>query len=128
VQFRAFGQKNPLHEYQREALKAFNILRSTIAREVSSYIFRLEAVEQRERPAPVERIRTVHSDFDIFTSVPDAQQTSQHREPAALVTNRQSTDGSKRQPVRAAERVGRNDLCPCGSGKKYKKCHGVSAG
>jgi preprotein translocase subunit SecA len=126
VQYRAFGQKNPLWEYQREGLKLFEQLRSEIAKEVTGLIFRLEAVERRERPG-MDRSRTIHSNFDVFTSG-----ESQPRQAApvsqgqshALVTNR-GEGPARPQPVRILPKVGRNDPCPCGSGKKFKKCHGV---
>ncbi len=143
VQFRAFGQKNPLYEYQREGLKAFEELKNAIAREVSSYIFRLEAVEQRDRMG-ASRAREMHSEFDIFGGDGQSQPASrQQPAPAAapvgagvdgggaarqrqMVTNRDTGGGAKQPVVRSQPRVGRNDPCPCGSGKKYKKCCGAA--
>ena len=131
VQFRAFGQKNPLYEYQREGLKAFEELRSTIAREVTGYVFRLAAVEREAGPGS-DRSRTMHSDFDIF-SAPEARTgpASSARPAVAapggkrqLITNRETASRPSR-PMRVTQRVGRNDPCPCGSGKKYKKCCGA---
>ncbi len=128
VQYRAFGQKNPLYEYQKEGLKLFEELRSNIAREVTGYIFRLEAVERKDRMG-VDHSKTIHSEFDVFSSSgaaqaqPQAQQQPQQQR--QLVTNRARSGGGKIQPVRVAQKVGRNDPCPCGSGKKYKKCCGA---
>jgi len=125
VQYRAFGQKNPLYEYQREGLKMFGQLRASIARDVSSYVFRLERVVEDEDRMGVDRSKTVHSDFSVFSgaesSAPSAS-TPQRQAQPQMVTNRTAT--ANRQPVRVAEHVGRNDPCPCGSGKKYKKCCG----
>jgi preprotein translocase subunit SecA len=120
VQYSAYGQKNPLYEYQREGLQLFQQLRSTIAKEVTSFIFRLEGVERRDRMG-TDRSKTVHSEFDVFSSggAPQAQPRKQ------LVTNRAGGDGKKPVPVRVEQRAGRNDPCPCGSGKKYKKCCGA---
>ncbi len=124
VQYRAFGQKNPLYEYQKEGLKAFEELRSNIAREVTAYIFRLEAVERKDRMG-VDRSRTVHSDFDVF-STSEAPKPQEQQRQRQLVTNRAGAGrGEKPQPVRVVQKVGRNDPCPCGSGKKYKKCCGA---
>jgi preprotein translocase subunit SecA len=126
VQFRAFGQKNPLFEYQREGLKMFEQLRNGISREITGFLFRLEAVERKERarPMPAQEIK---SGFDIFNSgapKPSAGPVSSPaRRPVAL--NRDSSSG-RPQPVVSAPQAGRNDPCPCGSGKKYKKCHGAS--
>ncbi|MBN2036457.1 MAG: SEC-C domain-containing protein [Chitinispirillaceae bacterium] len=102
----------------------FDELRRNIAREVSNYLFRLERVEP-ERTAPVQApSQTIHSSFDVFTSGPGAAKpipTAQRQ--AQLVTNRAS--GGSRAFVNNAIQVGRNDPCPCGSGKKYKKCCGA---
>jgi preprotein translocase subunit SecA len=97
---------------------------------VTSFIFRLEAVtERRERP-PLERSRTIHSQFDVFDAAGSNAQPAQpqaQRQPH-LVTNRAQSAGPVRvQPVRVMPKVGRNDPCPCGSGKKYKKCCGAAA-
>ncbi|MDG5815107.1 preprotein translocase subunit SecA [Chitinispirillales bacterium ANBcel5] len=125
VQFRAFGQKNPLFEYQREGLKMFEELRSTIAHEVSSYIFRLEKVERQQR-APLSNSKEIHGDVDLFSPQgPAAQPRPQQQPNRQLVTNRAGGGSGKPAPVRAAVQVGRNEPCPCGSGKKYKKCCGV---
>jgi preprotein translocase subunit SecA len=124
VQYRAFGQKNPLYEYQREGLKMFEALRSDISREVTSYLFRLERAEpERATPAP-QPSQTLHSSFDIFSSSSSAQPQQPAQRPVQqLVTNRAS--GGPRTMVSSGIQVGRNDPCPCGSGKKYKKCHGA---
>jgi preprotein translocase subunit SecA len=133
VQYRAYGQKNPLYEYQREGMKMFEELRSAIARDVTSFLFRLEAVTAEEDRMGLSRAQTVHGAFDIFSSSgeaqpdPEAQQRPQQQQ---LITSRgQQGDGPVRRApvVRAGPAVGRNDPCPCGSGKKYKKCHGATA-
>jgi len=118
VQYRAFGQKNPLYEYQKEGLKMFEELRGAIAREVSSYIFRLERV-QRESAA--QKPRTVYYGPEINN---EAQQRNAPRQAQPqLITNRNST--ATHTVVKTAVVAGRNDPCPCGSGKKYKKCCGA---
>ncbi|NLG17751.1 MAG: preprotein translocase subunit SecA [Fibrobacter sp.] len=121
VQYRAFGQKNPLYEYQREGLKLFGELRNAIAKEVSNYIFRLERVQQ-ESPRQIDGPRTVHSDFDVFSaSGAPARSPAVRTAQPQLITNRATSAGPV---VRTAVQVGRNDPCPCGSGKKFKKCCG----
>ncbi|MBN1602442.1 MAG: preprotein translocase subunit SecA [Chitinispirillaceae bacterium] len=126
VQYRAFGQKNPLFEYQKEGLKLFEELRDAIAKEVSNYIFRLERVV--EQPAP-QRIDPPHksSDDNLFSTSAPAQNlrpSAVRSQPMRVTTNR--TEGGQKMPVvNTAEQIGRNDPCPCGSGKKYKKCHGA---
>jgi preprotein translocase subunit SecA len=129
VQYRAFGQKNPLYEYQREGMKMFEELRDTIARELTSMIFRLEAVTEQEDSMGLQRAQTMHGAFDIFSSSAEEQPAAAPRPQQQLVTNRggQAEGPVKRAPVvKTAPSVGRNDPCPCGSGKKYKKCHGAT--
>ncbi|HEX3020230.1 MAG TPA: preprotein translocase subunit SecA [Chitinispirillaceae bacterium] len=118
VQYRAFGQKNPLYEYQREGLKMFEELRGGIAREISSYIFRLERVE---READVQNSRNTYHGPEIET---EPQRRPVQRQPQPqLITNRNSS--APHTVVNTAVAAGRNDPCPCGSGKKYKKCCGA---
>lgn len=121
VQYRAFGQKNPLYEYQREGLKMFEELRSNIAREVSNYIFRLERVEPE--PASRQPVRAIYHGPD--TDEGGAQQRKPVRvAQPQLITNR--TSNGPQTVVKTATVTGRNDPCPCGSGKKYKKCCGAA--
>ncbi len=133
VQYRAFGQKNPLYEYQREGLKAFEEFRSRIARELSAYIFRLEGAVESEDRMGLDRSRTVHASFDVFSGDggggadggPQPQAATARPQQSQLITNR--AGGQKAPaPVRVAQQVGRNEPCPCGSGKKYKKCCGAA--
>lgn len=97
IGLRAYGQKDPLVEYKFEAYDMFNEMIASIQEEFIRYVLRVT-------PAVVE----------------EPQERPQH-----VVENRYEEEGPK-QPVRAASTVGRNDLCPCGSGKKYKKCCGAS--
>ncbi|MDR2579165.1 MAG: preprotein translocase subunit SecA [Chitinispirillales bacterium] len=130
VQFRAFGQKNPLFEYQREGLTMFRELRANVAREISNYLFRLERVERQ--PGVFAGARAVHDTMGTFGPGAGPQQpqdvamSARARMPAAMMTSRGGEDSqpAQRQPIRVGPQVGRNDPCPCGSGKKYKKCHG----
>lgn len=121
VQYRAFGQKNPLYEYQKEGLKLFEELRSNISREVTRFIFRVEAVERKDRMG-MERSRTIHNDFDVYSS-----NVQQHQNNQRSVSSAAGRENQKLQPVRVEKRVGRNESCPCGSGKKYKRCCGADA-
>ncbi len=122
VQYRAFGQKNPLYEYQREALKMFDELRLSISKEVTNYIFRLERVEHTSRS--VDTSQTLHGEFDIFASSEEALKKPKAASPLPPGISARS-DLVVRTVVKSGVEVGRNDPCPCGSGKKYKKCHGA---
>ncbi|HWI52018.1 MAG TPA: SEC-C metal-binding domain-containing protein, partial [Symbiobacteriaceae bacterium] len=94
VGLRAYGQKDPLIEYKFEAMEMFNTMIASIQSETVRNLFTVEIAREPERPRKVIEIGSQASS-----------------EPA--------------QPVRHTEKkVGRNDPCPCGSGKKYKFCHG----
>jgi preprotein translocase subunit SecA len=137
VQFRAFGQKNPLFEYQREGLLMFKELRTNIAREISNYIFRLENAEQRSSSNAFAGARAVHDAAQTLfggatATSGGAEGVSVNVRPrampgATMTTNRGvGEDGRpiQQQPIRVGPKVGRNDPCPCGSGKKFKNCCG----
>ena len=108
--YASFGQKNPLFEYQKEGLKLFETLRANIAKKTASLLFRLEIVgnvPQRKQQRVVE----------IHANAGQAMQNISQRAAA-------KPSPTQMQQIRQFPKVGRNDLCPCGSGKKYKKCHG----
>jgi preprotein translocase subunit SecA len=98
IGLRAYGQKDPLVEFQREGYASFEAMKQTIREEFVRYIYRIELVRQDEpsRPRP-QRVVTQHGD----------------EAPAGGGT------------VSASDKIPRNAPCPCGSGRKYKKCHGM---
>src|SRR5690554_150333 len=117
IGLRAYGQKDPLVEYKSEAFKLFVSLLEQIRNEVVSFCFKFfpaasEEVQRRRRQ-PAGRIQeTKQNTTNIGLSAPTPK--------AAVIDQRPG----KPQPVSVGEKVGRNDPCPCGSGKKYKHCHG----
>ena len=106
-----------------EALKAFEELRDTIAREVSSLNFRLEAVKEEDRMG-LDRSRTLHGEFDIFSSAPSPAQAPRPQAQQAIAQHPQNSGNARPMPVHVDKQCGRNDPCWCGSGKKYKQCCG----
>jgi preprotein translocase subunit SecA len=105
IGLRAIGQRDPLVEYQREGFDMFQRMQGTIKGEAIAYIFNAsvevaQEAEERRRAAPREQVRLSSA------STEESARTAQ---------------GTIR---RAATKVGRNQPCPCGSGKKYKLCHG----
>jgi preprotein translocase subunit SecA len=104
IGLRAFGQKDPLIEYKNEAFQAFNELTEDIKDEIASTIFRVQLVKEPPVPPP-----------------PPAMVGRGAQGPAGRAT---PNGGGARTPVPAGK-IGRNDPCYCGSGKKYKKCHGA---
>ncbi|MGY3703129.1 preprotein translocase subunit SecA [Vagococcus martis] len=101
IGLRAYGQNNPLVDYQTEGYDMFNNMVGSIEYEVTRLFMKSEIRQnvQREQVAQGEAVK------------PTAEQG-------------QVSNDEKKQPIRVDEKIGRNDLCPCGSGKKYKNCHG----
>ncbi|MCM3040913.1 preprotein translocase subunit SecA [Paenibacillus motobuensis] len=98
IHLRAYGGTDPLREYQFEGYEMFNGMIAAIQEEVATYIMKAQIETNQERQAVV-----------------DEDKISTSGEPA------------EKRPVKRSDQVGRNDLCPCGSGKKYKHCHGQNA-
>jgi preprotein translocase subunit SecA len=129
IGLRGYGQIDPRVEYEKEAYDIFEDLKNNIADEAIKGVFRV-VIEQGpppdQMPPPME---AVPAGAPAFEPIPTGQllpQAAQPRPARNLHTNRDGEEPSK--PVqREAPKVGRNDLCPCGSGKKYKKCHGAAA-
>ncbi|GAB6049319.1 preprotein translocase subunit SecA [Hydrogenophilus islandicus] len=115
IHLRGYAQKNPKQEYKREAFELFEAMLEAIRRDVVQILMTVriqapEAVEEVVQHEP--ELQAVHYEHPEVASAPSAQNDAQ--EPAA-----------KGEPLRhALPKVGRNDPCPCGSGKKYKHCHG----
>jgi preprotein translocase subunit SecA len=111
IHLRGYAQKNPKQEYKREAFELFGAMLEAVKLEViktlnAVEIRAAEEVPQIDDKPHVENVRLQHADYE-----------------EALAAGIE--DGKKSQPaVRATQKVGRNDPCPCGSGKKYKHCHG----
>ena len=117
IHLRGYAQKNPKQEYKREAFELFEALLNQVRAEVTRVLLTLEiqspdAVAEVEQPQ-VENVQYQHADFAgaMAAAEPEAAMAE------AAVAQRQA-------PVRATEKVGRNEPCPCGSGKKFKHCHG----
>lgn len=119
IGLRAYGQKDPLIEYKTEGFRAFTDMLARINEGVLELIFKAQIREEvpfapRRRAVPM---RAVHDSSDGlgYRSVPAA---APEAPPGAPVP------AGKKIPVVVGQKIGRNDPCPCGSGKKYKKCHG----
>ena len=106
VGLRAYGQKDPLVEYQKESYYLFENMMNRIRDTMVSYVFRVHAPAQ---PAP--------------QPAQDPRNIRQAGEPARMPGNNAE---KKKSPLPVHGKIGRNDPCPCGSGKKYKKCHGAN--
>jgi preprotein translocase subunit SecA len=120
IGLRAYGQRDPLIEYKSEAFKIFDELMVNIKTEICHNIFRsassLMAFQQFLSKLPQ---RTVHQDATAF-----AQPSGDKDKKASEMVSEANEAIAKATPVRTGPKVGRNDACPCGSGKKYKQCCG----
>jgi preprotein translocase subunit SecA len=122
IGLRGYGQRDPLLEYKAEAFKIFDELMVNIKSEICHNIFRsassLMAFENFLRNAPQQ---TLHSPTSAFGEPPKPDQGK-----ASDIVSQAADDiaKEKQKPIRSGPKVGRNDPCPCGSGKKYKQCCG----
>ena len=100
IHLRAYGQNDPLREYQQEGFAMFEDMVASIREDVAKYAMKAEIRSNLEREE-VAKGQAVNPKED-------------------------GAPAPKKQPVRKAENIGRNDVCPCGSGKKFKNCHGTA--
>jgi len=122
IHLRAYGQKDPLVEYKTEGFRMFMELIDLIDTEIVTTVFKLFPAQAQELPIrgpqrPPQAVRTTHD-----SAVGMGFQGN--REPVPGAAGQDPARGGKPQPVHVGEKVGRNDPCPCGSGKKYKQSHG----
>jgi preprotein translocase subunit SecA len=128
IQYRAWGQKDPLVEYKREAFEMFEDLMHDIQSTFTERFFKIQVSaeppmpEPRARRAPPPAVAAPSSDGadDLF-----AASSRRVAAPPPVGSGLSSSLGPVGRATAAVPEVGRNDPCPCGSGKKYKKCHGV---
>ena len=122
IHLRSYAQKNPKQEYKREAFEMFARMLQEIMRDVLGILSRVEvqardeveAIEEQRRRAAAAPQQQVHASFSAMSDEEEAP-------PPNLGT---SEDIAHEPFVRHGRKVGRNEPCPCGSGKKYKQCHG----
>jgi preprotein translocase subunit SecA len=118
IHLRGYAQKNPKQEYKREAFELFGAMVEAVKLEVTKTLTAIEIRTQNDVPKPddqahVENVRQVHPSTEG-----GVQAEAEENGEVAVA------EAPKQRPVRVGQKVGRNDPCPCGSGKKYKQCHG----
>ncbi len=124
IHLRGYAQKNPKQEYKREAFELFGALIEAVKLEVTRTLVAVQiksdaALEVPDARSPLENISYQHAEAGAPVAA---------AEDAVAEAFAPATGEPARQPfVRFKEKVGRNDPCPCGSGKKYKQCHGKLA-
>lgn len=125
VGLRAYGQRDPLIEYKREAFDMFEELMTSIKQDVTSSVFRSTTSVESFKSFLASLPQTlIHDEVSILGRGVGQRAAASARQPTGYSESRE-VGGHEAVPVRReASKVGRNDPCPCGSGKKYKKCCG----
>jgi preprotein translocase subunit SecA len=131
IGLQAYGQRDPLVQYKKEAFTLFETMMGEVREDFVQRLFRVQvqpaAARQviAEAPRQPRQMVAQHAEVEAWGSggaaveaPPQPQQPARAGQPAGAPAQKPAA-----QPVRAMPRVGRNDPCPCGSGKKYKKCH-----
>ena len=116
IHLRSYAQKNPKQEYKREAFELFEALLNTVKSEVTKVTMLVQVRNEAdmeevvEKPAEPSNVQYQHADYE---------------EALAGNADENALDETPKTIIRDGVKVGRNDPCPCGSGKKYKQCHGA---
>jgi preprotein translocase subunit SecA len=147
IGLRGYGQHDPLVEYKKESFEMFEAMLQRFQEDTVRYLYLMQIIERPAEPAPraPQGVTEEHPQPDAQT--PQGTGGNGHRPPRLVATSADDLEeafmrrkrkeleqarmagGGEAQPVqqvvRGQEKVGRNDPCPCGSGKKFKKCHGA---
>jgi len=122
VQNAAYEQKDPLLIYKFESFELFRKMIENVNRQIVSMLVKAhihgtdpESIQQAKAPRKIDMSRLNMSKSEVTSSMNNRQME--------YATNR---DQQRQQPIRVEKKIGRNDPCPCGSGKKYKNCHGAN--
>jgi preprotein translocase subunit SecA len=148
IGLRGYGQKDPLVEFKKEAFVLFEDMMARIDNETIRYLYHIQ-IQQAEKPpdemdtrpqtprGPVSRSGGAQaavasaaaraSEPQRLPEVARQLERKQQRQQKDLQYQTGPAQAEAPKPVRAGAKVGRNDPCPCGSGKKYKKCHGATS-
>jgi preprotein translocase subunit SecA len=145
IGLRGYGQKDPLVEFKKEAFILFEDMMARIDNETIRYLFHIQIQQGEQPPAPGQpqpsssQPPRPRADSAVASAAARASEQPQHLPAVAREIERRQqrqqrdlqyqtgpAQAEAPKPVRAGAKVGRNDPCPCGSGKKYKKCHGAS--
>ena len=124
IGLRAYGQRDPIIEYKMEAFKLFSEMITTIGEDVVSFIFRSGPLVDRQAAAPRARASRYRLDPTKARSTHESVSSSFNVNAQGGNGNARRDPTAKAAPTVVDDKVGRNDPCPCGSGKKYKHCHG----
>jgi preprotein translocase subunit SecA len=113
VQNAVYEQKDPLLIYKFESFELFKRMMTEVNKEIVSFLMRANLPNEIQNSVQQARVQA-----------PQRQQQTQTSRTEVGASNPEEQPKVKAQPVRVEQKIGRNDACPCGSGKKYKNCHG----
>jgi preprotein translocase subunit SecA len=133
IHLRGYAQKQPKQEYKREAFELFGAMLDSIKREVTRFLMGIRVQSQEEVQEAERRAEeAAHAVKNVQYHHPGAGDALAEDEGGTAVATADREPARVAMPdeapfVRSTQKVGRNDPCPCGSGKKYKQCHGKLA-
>ena len=146
IGLRGYGQHDPVVEYKRESFDMFEEMMKRFQEDTVRYLYLMQILERPVEsvtvnagaegiapalePAPADQDGNGHRRRNVSTSVDDLEEAFQRRKRRELEQARMAGSGEYQpvqQVVRGGDKIGRNDPCPCGSGKKYKKCCGAGS-
>ena len=110
IGLRGYGQKDPLVEYKKESFRMYQEMMDRIEEEVVRWLFLMQPAQEEQQAKEIERKQQKQQQDLILTGADDGS----------------ASKGGVQTWCARRDKVGRNDPCPCGSGKKYKKCHGAA--
>ena len=122
VQNAVYEQKDPLLVYKFEAFELFRGMLANVNKEIVSFLFRGGIPVQQEVEQVIEA-KPQHTDMRNMRTVKPEMVSESNGVPTSVLED--TREPQKQTPVRVEQKIGRNDPCPCGSGKKFKNCHGV---
>ena len=122
VQNAVYEQKDPLVVYKMEAFNLFKQMLTSVNKDVVSFLFKGNLPTQQPENIHEARPKLRQDMSKLKVSKPELAQVM-----SSVLMENDTREIQKLQPIRVETKIGRNDPCPCGSGKKYKSCHGVGA-
>ncbi len=130
IGMRGYAQQNPVVEYRREGFEMFEAMNAAIQEDAVRLMMKARFqvdVQAVPRPAPVRDLREEHGSSGYLGGTASAARPFSPAPASAPAARKPAASEAKpAAPARAEPKTGRNDPCPCGSGKKYKNCHGAS--
>ena len=136
IHLRGYAQKDYRYEYKREAFELFSSMLDRVKHDTASVLSRVEVRDQaqierdeaEQRDRLMRALQAQHAEVSALAP-PEAPEPSPAGAPLGMPRPEQAAGATPHAPfVRGERKVGRNELCPCGSGKKFKQCHGNLSG